>query len=329
MSFIMPPLMQNERGFMRRVGIELEFAGIEPDIASGIVQSVFGGEIRKENEFTSYVAQTEFGEFTITLDAVLFKEKRYETYLAKAGIALPPESSHALAQHLLKAASFLVPYEVITPPIPLDRLEMVEELRAELHSHGARGTRSAIRYAFGLHFNPEIPALDLPLILSYLQAFLVLYPWLHRRSNVDFARKLTPYIDEFPEHYARQVLKEDYDPSHLIRDYLLYNATRNRPLDLLPLLTQIDSATVMAADVEKDLIKPRPALHYRLPNCLIDEPDWSIAGEWNNWTEVEKLAAEPSRLRRMCGDYLALAPHMFPEALADEIEKWLGKDLGR
>ncbi len=319
--------MHNAHGAIRRVGLELEFAGLEPDIASRIVQGVFGGEVRKENEFTSRVKGTEFGDFSITLDAALFKEKRYEIYLAKAGIALQPESSHALAQHLLKMASILVPYEVVTPPIPLDRLEAMEELREELRFHGARGTRSAIRFAFGLHLNPEIPSLELPQVLAYLQAFLVLYPWLLHRANVDFTRKLTPYIDEFPHHYVQKVLKEDYPPAHLIDDYLLYNPTRNRPLDLLPLLAQIDSRTVMAAEVERELIRPRPAFHYRLPNCLIDEPDWTLSEEWNNWVEVERLAADPSRLRRFCRRRLARPRGADMDQLAEELEECLQKDL--
>ncbi len=327
MTFRMPPIMRNSRGDLRRVGVEIEFAGIDPDVASRIVVGIFGGEVRKINEFTSRVTQTDLGDFTVTLDAVLFKEKRYEVYLAKAGIALQPESSHALAQHLLKMASLLVPYEIVTPPIPLDRLDSVEALREELRAHGARGTRSAIRFAFGLHFNPEIPSLEAPVILRYLRAFLVLYPWILRSADVDFTRRLTPYVDEFPARYVSLVLDENYDPARLIRDYLHYNPTRNRPLDLLPLLAQIDLDAVMAAEVERDLIKPRPALHYRLPNCLIDEPGWSIAKEWNPWVEVEKLAADPSRLEKMSRNYLALAPVADPRTLAEETERWLENDL--
>lgn len=40
------------------------------------------------------------------------------------------------------------------------------------------------------------------------------------------------------------------------------------------------------------LVKARPAYHYRLPNCLIDEPDWRLAREWNTWVAVERLAAD-------------------------------------
>jgi hypothetical protein len=52
----------------------------------------------------------------------------------------------------------------------------------------------------------------------------------------------------------------------------------------------------MAAPVERELIKPRPAWHYRLPNCLIDDPEWSLARPWSEWVTIERLAADPDRL---------------------------------
>ena len=52
----------------------------------------------------------------------------------------------------------------------------------------------------------------------------------------------------------------------------------------------------MAAPVEKDLIKPRPAFHYRLPNCLVDEPEWNLAVPWNDWVAIERLARDRTAL---------------------------------
>jgi len=90
----------------------------------------------------------------------------------------------------------------------------------------------------------------------------------------------------------------DYQPDldALIDDFLHFTPTRNRPLDMLPLFAWLDEDKVMQAPVEKDLIKARPALHYRLPNCLIDEPDWSLSVPWNDWIEVERLAADSDAL---------------------------------
>ena len=108
-------------------------------------------------------------------------------------------------------------------------------------------------------------------------------------------------MQSYPEDYVAHVLAADYRPDleTLIDDFLEFTPTRNRPLDLLPLFAHIDEDRVMAAPVEKELIKPRPAFHYRLPNCLVDEPDWSLAVPWNDWVEVERLAADAKALEKL------------------------------
>jgi hypothetical protein len=51
-------------------------------------------------------------------------------------------------------------------------------------------------------------------------------------------------------------------------------------------------------------MKPRPAFHYRLPNCMVDEPHWTVAREWNTWVAVERLAADAGRLEELSREYL-------------------------
>lgn len=50
----------------------------------------------------------------------------------------------------------------------------------------------------------------------------------------DMARRLTPYIDPFDKEYIERILDPAYVPTmrQLIDDYLDYNPTRNRALDL-------------------------------------------------------------------------------------------------
>jgi hypothetical protein len=87
------------------------------------------------------------------------------------------------------------------------------------------------------------------------------------------------------------ILNTNYKPtiSSLINDYLEYNPTRNRALDMLPLFAYIDKEQVLNR-VDSKLIKARPTFHYRLPNCDMDNPDWSLAHPWSLWLKVEQLA---------------------------------------
>jgi hypothetical protein len=36
---------------------------------------------------------------------------------------------------------------------------------------------------------------------------------------------------------------------------------------------------------------------------MVDEPQWTLAAEWNRWVEVERLASDPQRLATMSRDY--------------------------
>ena len=94
------------------------------------------------------------------------------------------------------------------------------------------------------------------------------------------------------------------DLDRFITDYLEHNPTRNRSLDLLPVLAQHDLARVKGAVEEPDLVSARPAFHYRLPNSMLDNRDWSLAVEWNRWVTIEQVAMSPD-LAAMCEDYRA------------------------
>ena len=122
--------------------------------------------------------------------------------------------------------------------------------------------------------------------------------------EVDFARKVSPYVDLYPAAYLKQVLSRGA-PSldEIFDDYLAHNATRNRALDLLPLLAEIDEDRVRRA-VDDPKIKARPAFHYRLPNCHIEREDWSLANAWNVWCVVENLAQRSDDLSDLGAAFL-------------------------
>lgn len=331
MNFQLPPVVKNKNGNIRKVGFELEYAGINIKEALSIIIELFGGRIEEESAFKSKIKNTVFGDFTVEIDAAVLKNKTYETYLEKIGIDIKQFSYQNLFEELLiKLAETAVPYEIVTPPIPLTKLDLLEDLRKALQVHKALGTKSSFIYAFGLHINPEVPDTSADTLLKYLRSFLLLQRWIANKSGVDFSRKITPFIDDFPDLYYILILDSNYSPTidELIDDYLTHNPTRNRALDMLPLLAYIDEEKVLSVVEEKDLIKPRPTFHYRLPNCMIDEPRWTIAGEWNYWVEVEKLAGSPEKLKKMCADLLYTMHStglVFKYIWTDKVEDWIRK----
>ncbi|QOV87927.1 amidoligase family protein [Humisphaera borealis] len=293
-------------GAVRRAGFELEYAGPDVDASAGIVRDIFGGEIETVNLAVRKVRNTRVGDFSVEIDSSLLKDKRYEAVLRAVGLSPESIDTEPLERLLAGVLSAWVPFEIATPPIPIDTLYLLDELRGELRTAGAKGTRASFRYAFGMHINPELPSENPASVRDHLRAYFLLEPWLRERVDVDLTRRVMPFINSFPSEYARLILQEDYpgDIGSLIDDYLKYNPTRNRPLDVLPVLAHLDGDRVMSQVEDPHLVKARPAYHYRLPNCLIDEPDWRLAREWNTWVAVERLAADAPALAAMSRDYL-------------------------
>jgi hypothetical protein len=143
-----------------------------------------------------------------------------------------------------------------------------------------------LRNAFGLQLNPEVPDTDAGTLRRYLQAFLCLADRLQARPRVD--------------------------------------PTRNRALDLLPLFLHLDPGRVRAA-VDNPRAKPRPALHYRLPNCEVDHSGWGLGPAWRGWLQVEHLAADPVRLGAAYARFLDRPLGGLFGNWAEEIEPWLAQ----
>ena len=305
-AFHTPPALHNARGEVRKVGFEFEFSGVNLNVASMHVRKVFGGEHVIRSTFVHSVRATGFGEFSVEMDTTVLKDKTYEKPLRAMGLDVRRLDAKWLEEAIRGTFATVVPAEIATPPLPVTDLAPLDELRRRLHASGARGTRAALVYAFGLHINPQIVSDEPAYLLSVLRAFVLLYPWLKRRTEVDLARRVSPYINPFPATYARLILAPDYPATadRLIDDYLSHNPTRNRPLDMTPVLAHLDQGRVAHRVEERHLVKPRPAFHYRLPNCMVDEPHWTIAREWNTWVAVERLAADGERLAEMAREYL-------------------------
>ena len=300
----------NHKGETRQVGFEFEYTGIDLGAAATIIKKKFGGTSTVNNKFSQTITGSDFGgEVGLEIDAHLLKEKQYQKTLKKFGIDLVELDMETKIEEIIESvASQFVPYEITLPPIPFNEIEKVENLRELLYQNKVKGTGASVIYAFGFQINIEIPELTAQVILSYLRAFILLQDWIIEKSNIDFTRRyLTSFIDDFPDEYKLLVLNEDYTPDMetFVRDYNQHNNTRNRPLDLYPLLAFIDEKYIGKVK-EKELVKPRPALHYRLPNCLLDDSTWRIAQEWENWVEIDELSWNHEKLVKLSREFIQL-----------------------
>ncbi len=294
-QFKHPPLLTNADGAERRVGFEVEFSGLSLQVASDTVAEVLAAELCDSTLAESTLSVDELGQFKVEVDWAFLKK------LAKdRGEAEDPQ----WLEQLSRAAATLVPIEVVCPPIAIKKLDILDEMVAALRKAGAVGTEESLIAAYGVHVNSEIPALDAETIGRYLRAFCLLQWWLVDAHEVDPARRLSPYIDLYPRAYLTQVLsRASMSLEDIFSDYLAHNATRNRALDMLPILAEIDPERIRR-EVNDPRVNARPAFHYRMPNCQIERENWGLSRAWNIWCVVEELAARPDALSELAGRFL-------------------------
>lgn len=319
------PCQTNAQGDTRRVGVEIEMSGLGLHRLAEVSAEVLGLECKQTSRYQYHLKGDSAGDWIAEVDFRILKELGEQSYREGDWEDDVRQGFETLLQRVSEP---FVPLELVSPPIPLNRLPLFNDLTTALRQAGATGSSVNLWNAFGLQFNPEVPREDADLILRYLQAFFCLFDWLIVRANVDLARRLSPFTDPFPGKYVRKVLSPGYAPDQaaLIDDYLLDNPTRNRALDMLPLFSHLDEARVKAAVVDP-LIKSRPTFHYRLPNSEIHEPGWSIDSAWEDWCQVERLACDPERLAACCKAYRQLLDRPWEKWTHDWAqtveEKWL------
>ncbi len=306
MNIAQPPIITNVKGQPRKVGFELEYTGIELPETAALLQNLFGGTIEEEHKSSYRVADAKFGDFTIMFDAQMFQRLSADVARERA---LDPEndSLKAMAEKFLAPlATGWVPNEIVTPPIPLDQMQEMERLTVTLRDAGAKGTGASPIYAFGMHINAELPGVPPEQLKDYIAAFVLLQERLQFEGQMDLTRRLSQFAKLFPDDYIEFILQPDYAPSltDLITDYLQFNPTRNRALDMLPAFSHLEPELVGSL-LNDGLTQARPTFHYRLPNCSLDKPDWSILDEWALWVSVEALAEDKDRLAHMSQAWLA------------------------
>ena len=261
-----------------------------------------GGTLVEEDPHAFLVKDTAIGDVSLVLDSRLFHlgKDKADSFLRPVGAAI--------TAWIGSAASYVLPCEMVTGPIAIADLHRVDDALSALRKVEARGTQDGLLYAFGLHFNVETPRREIAAILPIFKSFILLNAWLRRQVAPDATRSLLGFADPFPIAFVRQVVAPGYAPDlpTFVEDYIAANPTRNRDLDLLPLLRFLAEDQVLAS-LPHEKIGKRPTFHYRLPDARVSDPGWSIAPDWNRWVAIERLAYDTERLERVGAAYLAFA----------------------
>lgn len=299
----MPSSVNKEDGTPRHVGVEFELQGIPVSKLSRVVALTLGGDVETVSTAEYCVQVPDQGDYRVEVDYALLKQMAKEQH--ELDDAEQSVIEAAALDVLSAGSSKIVPCEVISPPLPMQTFsEPMQILTDAIRQAGGKGTRHSMLFAFGLHLNVEPPDLEADTVASYMKAFACLFDWIVWEGEVDWARRVTPYIQRFPAEYDLQLTDPEYWPDWdaLVTDYLQTNASRNRAMDMLPMFSDVRPEMV-GQSVDDDRIKARPAFHYRLANCSIDEPGWSIADPWRRWLQIEHLANDRDALNACCAEY--------------------------
>lgn len=265
-------------GEPRRVGVEIEFGALGEERVTSIVEEVLGGRTERRGDKGFVVSGTEVGDLEVYLDTQYLK--RAET---------------AFEKRMHDIARAVVPVEIVSAPIRPEQIARLDALCLALREAGATGTAAGTFLGFGVHFNPEVPAQELAEILPVLRAYAFLENSFRDAAGIDFARRVLPFVDPYPRALLDGLAEEVPDMGALIDLYLDRAPSRNHGLDMLCLFAEIDGDRVARA-MDLGLVSARPTYHYRLPDCRIDEADWSLALEWNRWVRVEEIARDPGTI---------------------------------
>ncbi|WP_146585593.1 amidoligase family protein [Puniceibacterium confluentis] len=269
-------------GKPRRVGVEVELGGLTEEHVADIVQAHLGGRIDTRPAQGRLVRDTSLGDIEVYLDS---------RYLADA--------ETELEKRLRELASVVVPVEVVTEPLLPSDIPVLDDMLPKLRRAGATGTRAGILLGFGVHFNPEVTGTELSDILPVLTAFALYEDALRETAQIDISRRALPFVDPYPRALVDALARGGIsDTAQLIDLYLKHAPSRNYALDMMALFAHLDPERVgKVMDLEP--ISARPTYHFRLPDCRVDEADWSLALEWNRWVLIERIAADAALLERL------------------------------
>jgi hypothetical protein len=284
-----PPVKKTAKGDLRKVGVEIEFGGLGARQAAITVQNALSGNIKELNSNKYTVTETIIGNIEIIVDSRYLQPSSQDKNWIKE-----------LKEKFGEKLAGLVPIEIITEPIPYTKLSVIDNLVSKLRERDAKGTSASPFFAYGMHLNVEAISLQIKDIIPIVRAWGLWGPYIARQNGIDLSRKVLPYIDQYPASYIDILAKKHYSPSwpDFMACYAEHNPTRNRDLDMIPLMRSIDSEMVEAL-LPKDHSKKRPAFHWRMPDTRLGDPDWKPSKNWNDWIEIEELAADSTKLEAL------------------------------
>jgi hypothetical protein len=249
----LPPRMTNHEGDPRRIGVEIEFTALTAEAGAQVIRNVFGGTVMRQDVHRYFVRGTEFGDFTCELDLQYVHRADGAPEAAESSSAAPLDVFLRDFRETLRGvygdvSALVVPCEIVCPPVPIEDLPKLEAIIDALRAEGAADTRASPLYGFGAHLNPEISDGGFDWIVAMLKSYLLLSDWLRAVMRIDLTRRLIAFTTPFPAAYVAKVVDPTYQPnqSQLIDDYLAFNPTRNRELDMLPLFAWLDGSRVDA-----------------------------------------------------------------------------------
>ncbi|MBD3677576.1 MAG: amidoligase family protein [Rhodobacteraceae bacterium] len=279
----LPPLPRplTAVGEPRRTGVEIELGGLAEEQVARLAATHLGGQARRATGEDWEVTGTRIGALKVYLD--IFLRKHADGALKTLGLKIGRE---------------VIPVEIVTDPLNLEELRVLSQFIERLRKEGAEGTSASVLYGFGLHLNPEIAGTADADIVRPLLAFALIEEWMHETWPIERTRELLPFTAPYPRKLVAELVRlgPDAPLAEVIAAYRAQTLSRNHGLDMLPVFTHLRPDLIAPDEGTGGTIHPRPAFHFRLPDCRIDDPDWSLGAEWRRWWLVEAITERPELL---------------------------------
>ena len=281
-SFAPLPQPDTAEGGPRLTGVEIELGGLDEARCADLCARHLGGRARQVDEAIWQVEDSRIGGLKVYLDTALRHADK--TALRDAALSLGRE---------------VIPVEIVTDPLDRDGLIALDDLREALRQAGALGSGGGLFFGFGVHLNVQVASDRAEAIVPTLLAYALIEDWLRIANPIDQMRRVLPFAAPCPRRLVRRLiaLGRGARLGHVMDAYVQEAPSRNFGLDMLPVFAWIDAARIES--VLTSATSARPTFHFRLPDCRIDEPGWSLDREWRRWRTVERVAANADALAEL------------------------------